>query len=256
MVRRNVRSLTMSIGGRFRSRAALSERRSSVGNRRAERADGSGGGSRMSPIKASISLLASLQAPTLFVEVRAVVRLAGMHGLSLGGQLLHLCPNRGKWAKQVLLGGKAIPIRAIGGIDRLLQTNRKILVKTRLRRPILTDDVAGDIIGFLIRQHRRVIGGAKRHVVPGIGSQGQKPAHACSAVVTVRAPERRKLIAKPILRVLSRPVGPVACRANLRIELGTATRIRRASRFLDLQSARADKLGTVGYTGGEPAHIG
>src|ERR1700720_585368 len=36
---------------------------------------------------------------TLFVEVGAAVRLSSVRCLSLGGQLLRICPDEGKWAK-------------------------------------------------------------------------------------------------------------------------------------------------------------
>src|SRR5262249_16180278 len=88
-----------------------------------------------------------------------------------------------------------------------------------------------------------------------ISSQRQKPAHSRSIVVTVRTPERRKLIAQP-LRALSRSVRTVTCRANLGVDLRTAIGISRPCQLLDLQRARAVKLGPVGNARGEPAHVG
>src|SRR6516162_9695210 len=90
----------------------------------------------------------------------------------------------------------------------------------------------------------------------GIRSQRQKPAHSRSIVETVRTPERRKLIAEPFLLALSQSVRPVTCRANLRIDLRAATGISWPCRLLDLQRARAEKLGPIGNARGEPPHIG
>src|SRR6516164_7814192 len=90
----------------------------------------------------------------------------------------------------------------------------------------------------------------------GIGSQRQNPTHSRPIVETVRTPERWKLIAEPFLRALSQSVRPVTCRANLRIDLRTVIGISRPRRLLDLQRARAEKLGPVGNARGEPPHVG
>ena len=48
----------------------------------------------------------------------------------------------------MLLGGKTVRVRTVWSVDRLLKTDRKILVEIRFLRPILTDDVAGNIIAL------------------------------------------------------------------------------------------------------------
>jgi hypothetical protein len=50
----------------------------------------------------------------------------------------------------VLLGGKTVCIRTVWSVDRFLKTDRKIVAEIRFLRPILADDVAGNIIGLLI----------------------------------------------------------------------------------------------------------
>src|SRR5256885_100295 len=104
----------------------------------------------------------------------------------------------------MLLRGKSVPIRAVWSIDRFLETNRKILVEVRLLRSTLVHNITGDVIGLLVRQQRGTEPDTKRHVVQGIGCGGQKPTHSGAIVEAVSSPERRKLIAEPVLRALSR----------------------------------------------------
>ena len=51
---------------------------------------------------------------------------------------------------RMLFGGKAVGVRTVWGVDRLLKTDRKVLIEIRFLRPILADDVAGDVIGLFI----------------------------------------------------------------------------------------------------------
>src|SRR6202035_6068149 len=90
----------------------------------------------------------------------------------------------------------------------------------------------------------------------GVGGSRQKAAHSGAVVETVGTPERRKLIARPILRALTETIRTVACRAGLGIDLRAMAGIGVARRFFDLQRAGADQLRAVGDTGCEPSHIG
>src|SRR5262245_53274800 len=156
----------------------------------------------------------------------------------------------------MLLCGKSVRIGAVRSVDWFLQPNWKILVEIRLLRSILTYDVAGDVIGLLVREESLVEPGAERHVVQGIGCRGQKPAHSRAIVEAVASPQRRKLIAEPLLRTLSRAVRSVACRANLRVDFGAPLDIGGAIRLLDLQRAGPAQLRAIGNAGGKPSHIG
>src|SRR5215831_1450892 len=187
--------------------------------------------------------------PTLGL-IGTIVRPTSIRSSRNSSQFLYFSPDRTEWAEPMLLFGKSVRIGAVWSIDRFLEPNGKILVEVRLLRPILAHDVACDVIGLLVHQQRGVETGAKWHVVQGVGCRGQKPTHSGAVVVAVSSPERRKLIAEPILRALSRAVCTVTCRANLRIDF------RAAVGLLDLQRAGAAELRAVGHASGKPAHIG
>src|SRR2546430_15743586 len=89
----------------------------------------------------------------------------------------------------------------------------------------LAYDIAGDVIGLLVRQQRGIEPDTKRHVVQGIGCGGQKPTHSGAIVEAVSSPERRKMIAEPVLQALSRAVCTMACSANLRVDFCAAVEI-------------------------------
>src|SRR5262249_9598051 len=188
--------------------------------------------------------------------VRAIVWPTCIRGSRSGSQLLHSSSDRAEWAEPMLLRGKSVRIGAVWSVDWFLEPNWKILVEIGLLRSLLTHDVAGDVIGLLVGQERRVEPGAERHIVKGIGGRGQKPTHSCAVVVAVSSPERRKLIAESLLRTLSRAVHSVACRANLRVDFGASLDISGAIRLLDLQRASPAQLRAIGNAGGKPPHIG
>src|SRR5215831_4432447 len=188
--------------------------------------------------------------------IRTIVRPTCIRSSRDSSQFPYFSPDRTEWAEPMLLFGKSVRIGAVWSVDRFLEPNGKILVEVRLLRPLLAHDVACDVIGLLVRQQRGVETGAKRHVVKSVSCCGQKPTHSGAVVVVISSPERRKLIAKPVLRALSRAVCAVTCRANLRIDFRAARGISGAIGLLDLQRAGATELRAVGNAGGKPAHIG
>src|SRR5262245_29816132 len=154
--------------------------------------------------------------PTLGL-IGTIVRPTCIRSSRDSSQFPYFSPDRTEWAEPMLLFGKSVRIGAVWSVDRFLEPNGKIIVKVRLLRPILAHDVACDVIGLLVRQQRGVETGAKRHFVKSVGC-GQTPTHSGAVVVVISSPERRKLIAKRVLRALSRSVCTVTCRANLRID--------------------------------------
>src|SRR6516225_826361 len=188
--------------------------------------------------------------------IGTIVRPTSIRSSRNSSQFLYFSPDRTEWAEPMLLFGKSVRIGAVWSIDRFLEPNGKILVEVRFLRPLLAHDVACDVISLLVRQERGVETSAKRHVVQGVSCRGQKPTHSGAIVVAVSSPERRKLIAEPGLRALSRAVCSVTCCASLRIDFRAVGRISGAIRLLDLQRAGAAQLRAVRHASGKPAHVG
>src|SRR6516164_11850394 len=170
-------------------------------------------------------------------------------------QFVHLCADRPEWTVLVLLQAETVDVGAVRSVDRLLESDRKILVEVCLLWPLLADDVGRDIIGLLVSEHRGVERGADGHVVHCISCGGQKPAHSGAVVVAVGTPERRELISRAGLGALPQAIRAVACGAYLRKNLRAATGIGSARWLFDPQRASALKSRADGNAGRQPAHI-
>src|SRR6516164_2774315 len=193
--------------------------------------------------------------PPSFGCIRSIVRLTCIWRVRRRGQLLNFCADRPEWTVLVLLKAETVDVGAVGSVDRLLESDRKILVEICLLWPLLADDVGRDIIGLLVREHRGVERGADVHVVHRISRGGQKPAHSGAVVVAVGTPERRELISGAGLGALPQTIRAVACGAYLRKNLRAATGIGSARRLFDPQRASALKFRAVGNAGRQPANI-
>src|ERR1700730_19360039 len=117
--------------------------------------------------------------------VRTVVPSTCIGSSRLGGQFLDLGSDRAERTQFVLLCGKFVRIWAVWTVDRLLQTDRIILLKLRLPRPILAHNESRNVIGLVVRQQRRVEARAQPHVVQSISCGSEKAAHSGAIVVTV-----------------------------------------------------------------------
>src|SRR6516164_7017582 len=193
--------------------------------------------------------------PRSFGSTRPIVRLTCICRVRRHGQLLHFCADRPEWTVLVLLLTETVDVRAIWSIDRLLESDRKILLEVCLLWPLLAYDVGCDIIGLLVREHRGVKSGADGHVVHRISRGSQKAAHSGAVVVAVGTPERRKLISRAGLGALPQAIRAMACGAYLRKNLRAATGIGSACWLFDPQRASALKFRADGNAGRQPAHI-
>ena len=130
----------------------------------------------------------------------------------------------------MLLLTETVDVRAIWSINRLLESDRKILLEVFLLWPLLADDVGRDIIGLLVREHRGVESGADGHVVHRISCGSQKAAHSGAVVIAVGTPKRRELISRAGLGALSQAIRAMACGAYLRKKLPRRDRHRQRAR--------------------------
>jgi len=96
----------------------------------------------------------------------------------------------------VLLLAKAVGIRTVGCVDRLLQKVGKVLVEAGFVRPRLGEDVSRNVPGLFRRKLRVQVVDAVRHVeVKEICGRDQ-PRHSGAVVEAVIAPERRHHVAE------------------------------------------------------------
>src|SRR6516162_1300950 len=199
----------------------------------------------------TIALLAVTAAmPVIWLDQfgGSIVRLTGFLGPRLRGQLAYLGADGLERSEFVLLWAKLVGIGAVWSVDRLLKPHRKILVEVCHFRALLSYDVGGDIVGFLLGEHRGAKCRADRHVVHGISGSGQKPAHSGAAIEAVRAPKGRKVISRPGRGALSEPVH-MAGGACLGKNLRAMTAVGGARRLLNPQGAGTHELGAVGDAG-------
>src|SRR6516162_7031705 len=179
----------------------------------------------------------------------SIVRLTGFVDPRPRGQLAHLGADWLERSEFVLLRAKLVGIGAVWSVDRFLKPHRKILVEACHFRALLSYDVGGDIVGFLLGEHRGTKCRADRHVVHGISGSGQKRAHSGAVIEDVRAPKGAETISRPGRGVLSEPVRTVAGCVSLGKNLGAMTAIGGARRLFDLQGPSTHELGAVGDAG-------
>src|SRR5262245_52502154 len=106
------------------------------------------------------------------------------------GQFLYPHPYWFERSEFMLLSAKTVGVRPVSRIDRLLESDREILIELALLRALLAYNVSRYIVGIIVREHWTVKGRPERHVVLRVGGRSQDAVHACAIIVAVGSPER------------------------------------------------------------------